>query len=209
MPNPARGWVFFISHFLNMKIQSFLTVVIGTSLALGALPVAAQNANKSRSTKTFQRTEPAPAKPNWENGEQVLSQVTLNAGVRTCKALADRVNRYLIADSLSAGVLFVAPENANGRIFSGTLELESKQGSTTYASASYAPYGEVGCGVAYDAVTYWKESCAEVSAKVLKELRPIGVLGSKIAMLDGGPAMRMFLMPAGSGCVQIKKEVVY
>lgn len=192
-----------------MKIQSFLTAAMGICLASGAFSVAAQNANKSRSPEAVQRAEVAPAKSNWENGEQVLSQVTLSAGVRTCKPLADKVNRYLIADSQSSGVLFIAPENPNGRIFSSTVELESRQGTTTYASASYAPYGDTACGVAYDAVTYWKESCAEVSTKVLKELRPIGVLGSKIVMLDGGPAMRMFLMPAGSGCVQIKKEVLY
>ena len=192
-----------------MKTQSYFTVAMGMSLALVAFSVTAQNASKSSSPQAVQRAEAAPVTSNWTNGEQVLSQVTQNAGVRTCKPLADRVNRYLIAESQSAGVLFMAPENANGRIFSGTLEIESRQGTTTYASASYAPYGEVGCGVAYDAVTYWKESCAEVSAKVLKELRPIGPLGSKIAMLDGGPAMRMFLMQAGSGCVQIKKEVVY
>lgn len=208
MPNPERGWAFFFL-LLNMKTTLFLTAAMGISLALGAFSVAAQNANKSSSTQAVQRAEAAPAKANWGNGEQVLSQVTQNAGVRTCKPLADQVNRYLIAESQSSGVLFVAPENANGRIFSGTLEIESRQGTTTYASASYAPYGEVGCGVAYDAVTYWKESCAEVSAKVLKDLRSIGPLGSKIAMLDGGPAMRMFLMPAGSGCVQIKKEVMY
>ncbi len=206
MPNPARGWVFF---FLNMHTKLFLTAAMGISLAVSAFYVAAQDTNKSRSTEGAQRVEVAPAKPTWKNGEQVLSQVAINAGVRTCKPLADKVNRYLIADNQSSGVLYLAPENANGRIFSGTLEIESGQGSTTYVSASYAPYGEVGCGVAYDAVTYWKESCAEVSTKILKELRPIGVLGNKITMLDGGPAMRMFLMPAGSGCVQIKKEVMY
>lgn len=182
---------------------------MGISLALIASNVAAQNTNRTRSTESAPRAETPPAKPNWGNGEQVLAQVTQNAGVRTCKPLADKVNRYLIADSQSSGVLFIAPENANGRIFSGTLEIESKQGSTTYASASYVPYGDLGCGVAYDAVTYWKESCAEVSSKVLKDLRPLGALGSKINMLDGGPAMRMFLMPAGSGCIQIKKEVLY
>jgi hypothetical protein len=192
-----------------MNTKLFLTTAMGISLALGALTVAAQNTNRPRSTEVAPRAEAAPAKPNWGNGEQVLAQVTQNAGVRTCKPLADKVNRYLIADSQSSGVLFIAPENANGHVFSGTLEIESKQGSTTYASASYAPYGEVGCGVAYDAVTYWKESCAEVSSKVLKELRPLGPLGSKITMLDGGPAMRMFLMPAGAGCIQIKKEVLY
>ena len=188
---------------------------MGMALALGALTVAAQNTKKPRSSEAPQRAEvpqraEAPqAKTNWDNGEQVVSQVTQNAGVRTCKPMADKVNRYLIADGQSSGLLFIAPQNANGRIFSGTLEIESQQGSTTYASTSYAPYGEVGCGVAYEAVTYWKESCAEVSSKVLKDLRPIGPLGSKITMLDGGPAMRMFLMPAGSGCIQIKKEVLY
>ena len=192
-----------------MKTKLFLRGVMGISLALSAFTVAAQNTNRPRSTEAAQRAEVAQAKTNWVNGEQVLSQVTQNAGVRTCKPVADRVNRYLIADSQSSGLLFIAPENATGRIFSGTLEIESKQGSTTYASASYAPYGEAGCGVAYDAVTYWKESCAEVSSKVLKDLRPIGPLGSKITMLDGGPAMRMFLMPAGAGCIQIKKEVLY
>lgn len=192
-----------------MKTTFFLTTAMGISLSLGALTVAAQNTNRPRSTESAPRAEAAPAKPNWGNGEQVLTQVTQNAGVRSCKPLADKVNRYLIADSQASGLLFIAPENANGRIFSGTLEIESKQGSTTYASASYAPYGEVGCGVAYDAVTYWKESCAEVSSKVLKDLRPLGPLGSKITMLDGGPAMRMFLMPAGAGCIQIKKEVLY
>ena len=208
MPNPERGWAF-LFLILNMKTQSYLTAAIGISLTLGAFSVAAQNAINSRSTEAVQRAEPAPVKTNWGNGEQVLSQVTQNAGVRTCKPLADQVNRYLIADSQSSGVLFMAPENANRRIFSGTLEIESRQGTTTYASASYAPYGEVSCGVAYDAVTYWKESCAEVSSKVLKDLRPIGPLGSKISMLDGGPAMRMFLMRAGAGCRQFNKVVVF
>lgn len=191
-----------------MKNQSFLTAALAISLALGAASVAAQNSSKSRGAEVVPKAEGTFAKQQPENAEQVLSQMAQNAGLRTCKPLADQVHRYLIGDGKSAGLLFTAPENANARIFSSTIEVENRQGST-YTSVSYAPYGDAGCGVAYDAVTYWKESCAEVSSKALKELRPIGTLGSKMAMLDGGPAMRMFLMPAGSGCVQIKKEVVY
>lgn len=30
-----------------------------------------------------------------------------------------------------------------------------------------------------------------------------------VFMLDGGPTVKVFLMPAGSGCVSVKKEMVY
>ena len=37
----------------------------------------------------------------------------------------------------------------------------------------------------------------------------IGVIPpALLGLLDGGPATKVFLMPAGDGCVSIKKEVV-
>jgi len=198
-----------------MNIKSFFTAAAFSGLALAAFSVAAQNASKSRNAQAAQKPVPAPAtlaavvKSNEANAEQFLAQAAVNAGLRSCKPLADRVNRYLIGESQSTGLLSASPENANARIFSSTIEIETLQGSTTYASTTYAPYGDAGCGVAYDAVTYWNESCKEVAAKQLAALKVMGTLGNKITMLDGGPAMRMFLMPAGAGCVQIKKEIVY
>lgn len=202
-----------------MNIKSFIRIAAASGLALAVFSVAAQNAGNSRSAQGGPRPSPAPAlatttladvaKTKDANAEQFLAQAAVNAGLRTCKPLADRVNRYLIAESQSSGLLSASPENANARIFSSTIEIETRQGTTTYASTTYAPYGDTGCGVAYDAVTYWKESCTDLAAKQLSNLKVIGTLGSKITMLDGGPAMRMFLMPAGTGCVQIKKEIVY
>lgn len=199
-----------------MNIKSFITAAAASGLALATFSVAAQNAGKSRNAEGAPRQAPAPAtlaaaaKSNEGNAELFLAQAAVNAGLRSCKPLADRVNRYLIGDSQSStGLLSSSPENANARIFSSTIEMESRQGSTTYASTTYAPYGDAGCGVAYDAVTYWNDNCTNVATKQLAALKVIGTLGNKITMLDGGPAMRMFLMPAGPGCVQIKKEIVY
>lgn len=192
-----------------MNNKSFLAIAVAIGLALGACPVVAQNAGKPRAPDPVQKPAPAAANPKEQDAEKFLSQAAQNLGVRTCRPMADKVNRYLIGDSQSWGMLYASPENPNTRIVSSVIEIQTQQGSTTYVSASYAPNGDMACGVAYDAVTYWNESCADVSSKVLKDLRPIGTLGNKIVMLDGGPAMRMFLMPAGSGCVQIKKEVIY
>jgi hypothetical protein len=143
-----------------------------------------------------------------DSAEQVISQAAQTAGVKACKPLTDQVTRYLVGNGQSSAMVFVAPNNANSRLFSNSIEIVNPQ-TVTYSSAHYAATGETTCGVVYDAVTYWSESCADLSSKLLKELKPMGLLGSKIAMLDGGPAMRMFLMPAGSGCIQIKKEIVY
>jgi len=187
----------------------FLMNAVAISLALGPFGVTGQTVGNSPGFDASRRPAVPPVKPREDGAFSTLSQAAQNAGLRTCKPLADQVNRYLIGNNPSWGLLVAAPENANGRIFSTIIEIESGQGSTTYTSATYAPYGDTACGVAYDAVTYWKESCAEVSSKFLRELRPVGTLGNKVTMLDGGPSMRMFLLPAGSGCVQIKKEIVY
>jgi hypothetical protein len=143
-----------------------------------------------------------------DSAEQVISQAAQTAGVRACKPLTDQVTRYLVANGQSSAVVFAAPNNANARLFSNSIEIVNAQ-IVSYSSAHYAPTGENTCGVVFDAMTYWNESCADVSSKLLKDMKPMGLLGSKIAMFDGGPAMRMFLMPAGPGCIQIKKEVLY
>lgn len=192
-----------------MKITRLQKVLIAVGLVFSAHAMAADK-------QPTPRAVPVPPKPATAattiqkdgNAEKALSQAAQTAGVQTCRPLADQVHRFLIANSLSSGMLFAAPEKANGRIFSSMIEVQNKE-VLTYGSATYAPYGDVGCGVAYDAVTYWQDSCADVAAKQLKALKPLGILGNQISMLDGGPTMRIFLMPAGTGCVQIKKEIIY
>ena len=53
-----------------------------------------------------------------------------------------------------------------------------------------------------------RRSCALTAARQFAGLKTIGKLKKDISVLDGGVATKVFLMPAGSGCVSIKKEVV-
>ena len=188
--------------------KSFRAHVVATLLALIAGGVAAQNSNRKLGADAAKSDIISTAQQRDESADKVISRAAQNAGLRTCKPAIDQVNRYLIGDGISSGVLFSASENANDRIVTSSIVIENKQG-LTYATASYSPYGDVACGVSYEAVTYWKESCAELSSKVLRDMPRMDPLGKKIITLDGGPSMRMFLMPAGTGCVQIKKEVLH
>lgn len=192
-----------------MKKISILSGALSLGFALGLSGAAAQSTDRPVGTDPARQPNASQVKSGVEGADRVLSRAAQNAGVRACQPLVDRATRYLISDSPSWGLLLAAPDNANSRIFSTVIEIEPEKGPTTIASATFAPYGDSACGVSYDAVTYWKESCLEVYSKQLKELRLIGNLGNKVVMLDGGPSMRIFLMPAGTGCVQIKKETAY
>lgn len=87
------------------------------------------------------------------------------------------------------------------------MEVATEQGSA-YVSATFAPNQANGCGAAYDAVVYWPLACDALASKQFSSLKKIGMLKKAITVLDGGVATKVFLMPAGTGCVAIKKEIV-
>lgn len=193
-----------------MKIKTLTTAIIAINLMMITNVAIAQNSSKTRTSESVKKKESDNSRSKREESAiEVPTQAVQNSNNKSCRSLSEQVNRYLITESTNtAGIVFSAPENSNKRIISSSIEIENKQG-LTYASTTYSPNNDSGCGVAYDTVTYWNESCNDVYSKTLRDLRAIGTLGTKIYMLDGGPAMRMFLMPAGSGCVQIKKEVLF
>jgi hypothetical protein len=47
-----------------------------------------------------------------------------------------------------------------------------------------------------------------VAEKQFGTLKKAGALAKNIGVRNGGESMKVFLMPAGTGCVSIKKEIV-
>jgi len=73
----------------------------------------------------------------------------------------------------------------------------------------FAPNQANGCGATYSAVSYWAQSCDQVANNQFAQLKRLPPLKRDVAVLDAGPATKVFLMKAGdNGCVSIKKEVV-
>lgn len=128
-------------------------------------------------------------------------------GVRRCLKSIVQVTDFLTAGSKSGLFLFSPPDQPDNRMLSTSMEIASGNG-ISYASASFSPRDN-DCGAVYEAVTYWQDSCDIVATRVYTTLRQSGVVQTHVRVLDGGPAMRVFLMPAGTGCIAIKKEVLY
>lgn len=130
-------------------------------------------------------------------------KAAIKLGIRSCINRINQVTSFFTANNLSGAYIFTPQDPPDQHIFSTSFELIRQDESIFYASASFSPNQDV----VYDTVEYVNMSCEEVEKNIFKNLRRIGVLKKNIVLLDSG-AVKVFLMPAGSGCVVIKKEVV-
>lgn len=159
--------------------------------------------------ETPQPVAAAPAAPVENTGPlNAVAQAAQKSGVVNCLGRINQVSNFLVAGAQQSGAsLSVSPQLPNERMASIAFEIKTPQ-VLSYASADFAPLA-AGCGGTYESVTHWQNSCKDVASKGYAQLKFIGVIQSNILVLEGWPQLRVFLMPAGTGCVAIKKEVVY
>lgn len=180
---------------LSMKINIPGTAM-ATLLVTLVLPVGA----------TESVAQPVPAAlPSVVNA---VTQTAVSTGALACAGRINQVSNFL-GYTPQAGALLMTPlAQPDQRLIPLVMEVPNESG-TAYVSASFAPNQANGCGATYDALVYWPNKCDAVAAKHFAGLKKIGQLKKAIAVLDGGVATKVFLMPAGSGCISIKKEVVF
>lgn len=181
----------------NLKTPLRLSGLLLTTLLMTA-PLQAQEAAKPAA---------APTAGNVVNGSNAVTQAAVQKGVLTCASRINQVSNFLGFGPQAGAVLMMPPSQPDQRLIPLAMEVPT-DGSSAYVSATFAPNQANGCGAAYDAVVYWPQKCEAVAAKQFANLKRVGQMKTSITVLDGGPATKVFLMPAGNGCVSIKKEVV-
>lgn len=141
------------------------------------------------------------------NTVNAVTQAAVQQGVLTCASRINQVTNFLGFNAQAGATLMVPPGQADQRLLPLAMETTTESGPA-YVSATFAPGQANGCGATYDAVVYWPFKCEAVESKQFGLLKKVGQLKKAITVLDGGPATKVFLMPAGNGCVSIKKEIV-
>ena len=138
-----------------------------------------------------------------------VTRAAVNAGALSCASRINQVTNFLAAGSQGTGAtLYVPSADPDRKMISVSLEIQNANMPSAYASASFAPNQANGCGAIYEAVAYWAMACGDVAAKQFPGLKPGGPMHREITLLEGGAELKVFLMPAGSGCISIKKEAV-
>jgi len=140
-----------------------------------------------------------PANPSVS----AVTQAAVKLGILSCVSRINQVASFLTANNQTGVFIFNPQKQPDQHIFSTSFELIRKDDSTLYASASFFPNQDA----VYDTVEYVEKGCEELEKTVFKNLKRVGTVKKNIILLDGGK-VKVFLMPAGSGTVVIKKEII-
>ncbi len=135
-----------------------------------------------------------------------ITQAAFNSGVRTCAGRINQITNFLSAGMNTGYMLLISKTNPDQQMTSVSMEIPVSN-NTAYASVSVAPGQSNYCGGMYETVVYWPQNCAAVEAQNFGSLKKGKMLSKNISVRDGGD-VKVFLMPAGAGCVSIKKEMV-
>jgi len=188
-----------------MPKKIFLSFIMASILGLVSLAYTATAGEKPKTEPS--KTQAPTGKPAASNVNNI-TQAAVNAGILSCSSRINQVSNFLTANTQGSGALmFLPPNNPDAQLVSVSLEIPLKD-SFAYASASFAPNQVNGCAGIYETVVYWPQKCTEISEKNFASFKKSGLLSKNITILNGGDSTKVFLMPAGAGCVSIKKEVI-
>lgn len=185
---------------IDRSLRHFLALVLGTSVSHVSLHAQTSTATPS------QGTGPTPIATS-NKGVNAITQAAVQQGALNCASRINQVSNFLGFGPQAGAVLMMPPAQPDQRLLPLAMEVPT-EGASAYVSATFAPNQANGCGATYDAVSYWPTDCVAVAAKQFGSFKKAGVLRQYITVLDGGVATKVFLLPADSGCVSIKKEVV-
>ncbi|PKN51104.1 MAG: hypothetical protein CVU55_13285 [Deltaproteobacteria bacterium HGW-Deltaproteobacteria-13] len=188
-----------------MSKRIFLSFALAAIFGLSCLISPATAAEKQKDEPSgIKASTRQPAASHVNN----ITQTAVTAGALSCASRINQVANFLTAGSQNVGVLmFLTPNHPDKQLFSVSMEIPLADASA-YASASFAPNQANGCGGMYETVSYWPQKCTELAGNNFGTLKIIGTLSKDITVLNGGELTKIFLMPAGKGCVSIKKEMI-
>jgi len=207
--NLIRSWKLWLSSVSILICIGICIIFIPELKANETIPPSStsQQGSNQRSEppgKADTQSNSAPATPQPANqSTHAVTQAAVKLGIFSCLKRINQVTTFLTANSKS-GVLVIPSKNQpDQHIFSASFEILPPDDSVIYASASFFPNNDA----VYDTVQYVEKSSEELEKTVFKKLKRKSILKKNIILLDGG-AVRVFLMPAGSGCIVIKKEII-
>lgn len=159
----------------------------------------------------FAQSPPAPAAvapvAAAPGGLNAVTAALQKAGVKRCTAQIQKVTAFLTDKARTGTTVFPMAANPDDTLVSISSEIINTN-AVTYAGATFAPRAD-GCSAVYEQVSHWQNKCEEVHAAQYPSFKPKGVLQAQIKVYYNSAATQVMMVPAGTGCVVIKKEIVH
>lgn len=175
-----------------------LCMAIGAALTLGAQIAIGQVAGGMRAGD-------APV--------QRFNAAVSQLGISRCAPVMQQAGAFLL-ENASAQFVFqpLGPDTnrwPTAVTIEGSYPIAGKPAAanqTRLTTLLVAPAGS--CSGLYTQVIFWPEACATLKTRVFGSFTNDRPLLAKIRQSEANPGLQVYLMPAGTGCVSVKKELI-
>ena len=184
----------------------------GASVALilaTAVGVPAQAAHKQAAASAPAGGAVAAAMgPVVEPPAQRLSEALSQIGLTACAAPVMQAGSFLFENGEAN--FTVQPLGPDANRWPTVVMIEgahAAMGKTRLSTLTIAP--GAGCSGFYQQVIYWTQACPELKRTVFAPFNTTRVLLRNVQISELNAGVQLYLMPAGTGCVSVKKELFH
>ncbi len=193
-------------------LRGLALLLIGGALGFGAVfLVGPQQMATLGFAGSAERTKP-PVDPVTVPADNAIGQQAQTWGVSQCLGGVSYLSGFLTAGMNANWLLTRGTGNADEELFAATIVGEETSSGLRGISNLYAaPVWGGGCDTAYESTIYIAAQCRQARDAVFPTFTTPLELGSTVvdAFTTESGTGRLFLMPAGPGCVAVKSEIFY
>lgn len=186
------------------------------ALALAALIGLAQAAPAAQARPAARAAAPAAAAPvhapdaavaagmGQDSPSQQVARALQQMHLTTCAGTVEKATDFLFEGQPAN---FVAqPLGPDADRWPTVFVIESADpagGHSRFATLMVSP----NCSGMYEQTIYWPQPCDVVKSTVFAKFTGEHVMLKEVRASEAGPALQLYLTPAGTGCISIKKEL--
>ena len=134
-------------------------------------------------------------------------------GITRCAPVIQQAGSFLLENAKAQFVFQPLGPDANrwptAVTIEGSYPIAGKPAAasqTRLTTLLVAPAGS--CSGLYTQVIFWPEACAALKTRVFGAYTNDHPLLAKVRQSEANPGLQVYLMPAGTGCVSVKKELI-
>ena len=129
------------------------------------------------------------------------------AGIKKCLSEIKGITDFIIANKPHGSHSTWSSKNTDESIYSSTIEINHTN-DLNVTSIFITPTINNKCSIAYERVAYLGKSCIALSKEDFSKFDYKGELNKTVSILSRESGGHLYLMPAGEGCIAIRKEII-
>jgi hypothetical protein len=142
------------------------------------------------------------------SAEDRLADALRQIGMTECSGAVERAAHFLFEDG---EVNFtVQPLGPDANRWPTVIVIEGAHtaaGRTRFSTLTVAP--GPGCSGLYEQIIAWPTPCADLKTTTFSAYANAKIILRNVQVSELNPGLQVYLMPSGSGCVSIKKELFH